>query len=68
MARIKIKDLPKDMKISGKELTAIHGGGRRPPTGLIIESGSFQSSPGTFPISGAGKAIYVAQVASLKLR
>jgi len=26
MARIKINDLPKDMKISGKELTAIRGG------------------------------------------
>jgi len=39
MARIKIKDLPKDMKISGNELTAIRGGVKRGPTGIIIESG-----------------------------
>ena len=45
MTRIKIKDLPKDMKISGSELGAIRGGKLRSPTGIIIESGSFQSNP-----------------------
>ncbi len=40
MARIKIKDLPKDAKISGNELRAIQGGRLRSPTGIIIESGS----------------------------
>jgi hypothetical protein len=44
MARIKIKDLPKDMKISGSELKAIRGGVKRGPAGIIIESGSFQSN------------------------
>jgi hypothetical protein len=39
MARIKINDLPKDMKISANELKAIRGGKLRSPTGIIIESG-----------------------------
>jgi hypothetical protein len=39
MARIKINDLPKDMKISANELRAIRGGKLRSPTGIIIESG-----------------------------
>lgn len=42
MARIKIKDLPKDMKISGNEIRAIRGGKLRSPTGIIIESGGSQ--------------------------
>jgi len=42
MARIKIKDLPKDMKISENELTAIRGGIKRGPAGIIIESGGSQ--------------------------
>lgn len=39
MARIKINDLPKDMKISADEIRAIRGGKLRSPTGIIIESG-----------------------------
>jgi len=42
MARIKINDLPKDMKISANELMAIRGGKLRSPTGIIIESGGSQ--------------------------
>ena len=42
MARIKIKDLPKDMRISGDEIKAIRGGKLRSPTGIIIESGGSQ--------------------------
>jgi hypothetical protein len=38
MTRIKIKDLPKDMKISHNEIRAIRGGRFRSPTGIIIES------------------------------
>ena len=46
MARIKINDLPKDMKISGKELTAIRGGIKRAPAGIIIESRGSQAGAG----------------------
>ena len=38
MTRIKIEDLPKDMKISANEIRAIRGGKLRSPTGIIIES------------------------------
>ena len=44
MARIKINDLPKDMKISENEAIAIRGGLSRSANGIIIESGSFSST------------------------
>jgi len=43
MARIKINDLPKDMKISANEIRAIRGGKLRSPTGIIIESTGSQA-------------------------
>lgn len=66
MARIKIKDLPKDMKISEKELTVIRGGIKRGPTGIIIESGSFQSAVFSGPVGVGGKSFAPVQVCKLR--
>jgi len=57
MARIKINDLPKDMKISENEIRAIRGGKLRSPTGIIIESGGSHELEQHMlwaPLSGGG--------------
>jgi len=51
MARIKINDLPKDMKISANEIRAIRGGKLRSPTGIIIESAGSQTEVQSYALA-----------------